>query len=60
MRTPEMGQKLCLGFIADLVIRTRDRDARLLKLLQQLVDRNLENLSELRDRNVRHWENSSI
>ena len=54
MAAPQVGQQLVLGILADHVLGAVDFDARLIELLQQPIDRNLQNLRELSDRYVCH------
>ena len=54
VRTPQVRQQLALRFIADPRVCAGNTDTRFVKLLQQLVDRNLQNLGELGNRHVRH------
>jgi hypothetical protein len=52
--TAQVREQLQLGLVADHRVRAADLDAGLVELRQQPVDRNLEHLRELADRNFRH------
>ena len=54
VRLAQVGQELVLRILADAVLGAERRDAGLLELRQQLVDRNLQDLGELLDRDVGH------
>ena len=54
VRLAQVGQELVLRILADAVLRAERRDAGFLELRQQLVDRDLQDLGELLDRDVGH------
>jgi hypothetical protein len=54
MAAAQMRQQLMLGILADHVLGTLDFDAGLIELLQQPIDRNLQNFRELSDGYICH------
>ena len=54
VRAAQVRQEVHLGFVADDVVRAADPDAGLAELHEQLLDRNLQDLGELRDRHFCH------
>jgi hypothetical protein len=59
VRAPKVRQELGLRLVADAIVGAADADAGLVELLEELVDRDLQDLGELGNRDVRHAGRSS-